>query len=166
MSLETAPTIHDLVEIAEQVWQSYLDPEGANPLVPSESDVPAKTLAHGESVLASVSITGAWHGHVVVSCSAAAARHAAGALLMMDVAEVSQQDVVDALGELANIVGGNVKSTLPSVCQISLPHVISGVGVNSEWPNATQVCELVGLWLDEPIAISVWQSREDRSEAR
>ncbi|MEN3309555.1 MAG: chemotaxis protein CheX [Micromonosporaceae bacterium] len=165
MTLQTAPTIEDLGEIAEQVWSSYLDPEGVNPLLPFEPGDSEKTRTRGESICASVSITGAWHGHVVVSCSALAGRHAAAALLAMEVPEVAQQDVVDALGELANIVGGNVKSTLPAVCMISLPHVISGVGVDSHWPAATQVCELVGEWLNEPVSISVWQSRSDRAEA-
>ena len=163
MSLQTAPTIEDLGEIAEQVWSSYLDPEGINPLLPFGSD-DVKSRSQGESICASVSITGAWHGHVVVSCSAEAGKHAAAALLAMDVLDVAPQDVVDALGELANIVGGNVKSTLPSVCMISLPHVISGVGVDSHWPAATQVCELIGRWLDEVVSISVWQSRSDRAE--
>jgi chemotaxis protein CheX len=162
MSVQTAPTIEDLGEIAEQVWSSYLDPEGVNPLLPYEAHADDKVRTDGESVCASVSITGAWHGHVVVSCSATAARHAAAALLAMEPPEVSQEDVVDALGELANIVGGNVKSTLPSVCLVSLPHVISGAGINSQWPAATQVCELLGLWQDEPVSISVWQSRHDR----
>jgi chemotaxis protein CheX len=165
MSLQTAPTIDDLGEIAEQVWTSYLDPEGVNPLLPFGSDDHQAKRTQGESICASVSITGAWHGHVVVSCSAAAGRHAAAALLALDVPEVAQQDVIDALGELANIVGGNVKSTLPAVCMISLPHVISGVGIDSHWPSATQVCELLGVWLDEPVSISVWQSRMDRAEA-
>ena len=166
MTLQTAPTIDDLGDIAEQVWSSYLDPDGLSPLLPFASDAHEKTRTHGESLCASVSITGAWHGHVVVSCSAQAAQHAAAALLAMDVAEVTQQDTIDALGELANIVGGNVKSTLPSVCAISLPHVITGVGVDSHWPSAVQVCELVGVWQDEPISISVWPSRSDTVAAR
>jgi chemotaxis protein CheX len=165
MTLQTAPTIDDLGQIAEQVWSSYLDPEGVNPLLPYESGDHEKPGIQGESICASVSITGAWHGHVVVSCSAKAGRYAAAALLAMEAPEVAQRDVVDALGELANIVGGNVKSTLPPVCMISLPHVISGVGVDSHWPSATQVCELVGEWLNEPVSISVWQSRNDRAEA-
>ncbi|HKS99691.1 MAG TPA: chemotaxis protein CheX [Rugosimonospora sp.] len=165
MTLQMAPTIDDLGEIAEQVWSSYLDPDGLSPLLPFVSDEHEKTRSQGESLCASVSITGAWHGHVVVSCSAQAAKHAAAALLAMDVPEVTQQDTVDALGELANIVGGNVKSTLPPVCAISLPHVISGIGVDSHWPAAVQVCELIGVWQDEPISISVWQSRSDRAVA-
>ena len=39
-----------------------------------------------------------------------AARNAAAAFLAMDADEVSEEDISDVLGELANIVGGNVKA--------------------------------------------------------
>jgi chemotaxis protein CheX len=159
-SLELAPTVDDLGEIAEQVWSSYLNPEGTNPLFPFPSPEHEKLLRSAESVSASVSITGSWHGHVVVTATATFARFAAAALLAMEVAEVANEDIVDAMGELANIVGGNVKSTLPAVCAVSLPHVITGIGVESRWPSATQVCELAGTWQDEPVSITVWQSNE------
>ena len=54
----------------------------------------------------------------------AAAQRAAAAFLAMDEDEVAEDDVVDVMGELANIVGGNVKSMLPSGCFVSLPHVV------------------------------------------
>ena len=34
MTTELAPTDDDLRAIAEQVWSSYLDPEGVSPLLP------------------------------------------------------------------------------------------------------------------------------------
>ena len=74
MTEPATPTVEDLRQIAEQVWKAYLDPEGIRPLVPG--DVPPAT-----EVSASVSLTGAWHGHVVVACSARAARRAAAAFL-------------------------------------------------------------------------------------
>lgn len=163
MSFQPTPSVEDLSAIADQVWSSYLDPEGINPLLPIEL-APPEAQAGTADVCASVSITGSWHGHVVVKCSEATARYAAAALLAMEVAEVSEDDVIDALGELANIVGGNVKSTLPSQCAVSLPHVMTGAGVVSKYPAATQVCELSAVWHDEPVSISVWQSRSDLVE--
>src|SRR5256885_1080711 len=86
MTDQTTPTIDDLREIAEQVWSAYLDPEGIQPLLLGEvGEAPT-------AVSASVSLTGAWHGHVVVTCSATAARHAAAAFLAMSSEEVSDED--------------------------------------------------------------------------
>ncbi|MGP7960225.1 chemotaxis protein CheX [Sanguibacter sp. A247] len=42
--------------------------------------------------------------------------------------QVSHEDVVDAFGEIANVVGGNVKALLPQLATLTLPEVASGVG--------------------------------------
>jgi len=151
MNEQTTPTINDLREIADQVWTAYLDPEGIRPLIPGD-------VVASDEVSASVSLTGAWHGHVVVSCSVEAAREAAAAFLAMEKAEVSTEDMTDVMGELANIVGGNVKSMLPAATAVSLPHVVTGA--SNHFPTTRQICELAGTWLDEPFSISMWQVRE------
>jgi len=150
MNQPGTPTVDDLREIADQVWKAYLDPKGTRPLVPG--DVPPAT-----EVSASVSLTGAWHGHVVITCSARAARRAAAAFLAMEPAEVSDEDMTDVMGELANIVGGNVKSMLPPATAVSLPHVVTGA--SNRFPTTRQICALSGTWGDEPFSISMWQSR-------
>ena len=160
MSVEIAPTVEDLTEICDQVWASYLDPEGLNPLLP------VGPVDGGKDMFASVSITGTWAGHVVVTCSEAAARQAAAAFLVMEPAEVSNEDVADVLGELANIVGGNVKSMLPAGCFVSLPHVITNPGASTRFPSAVQICELAGTWLEEPVSISMWQIQGEVAEVR
>ncbi|OLB78084.1 MAG: chemotaxis protein CheX [Actinobacteria bacterium 13_2_20CM_2_71_6] len=152
MSDQTTPTVDNLREIAEQVWSAYLDPEGIRPLMLGE------TSEASSGVSASVSLTGAWHGHVVVTCSSEAARNAAAAFLAMETTEVSDEDMTDVMGELANIVGGNVKSMLPAATAVSLPHVVTGAA--NRFPTTRQICELAGTWLDEPFSISMWQSRE------
>jgi chemotaxis protein CheX len=153
MSTEIVPTAQDLAEIVGQVWSSYLDTEGTEPLVPIDQS--PKT-----DIVASVSITGGWSGHVVVSCSDTAARHAAGAFLLMDASEVSDDDVTDVLGELANIVGGNVKSMLPASSMVSLPQVVHASGGSVRWPACVQICELAGEWRNEPVSIAMWQKTD------
>ncbi|GIH97617.1 chemotaxis protein CheX [Planobispora siamensis] len=149
----TSPTTEDLQAITEQVWLSYLDPEGVAPFLPSEE---TPSLPH---VIAAVSVTGAWEGHVVMSFSESASQMAASALLGIEEDEVSRDDIADAVGELVNVIGGNVKSLLPDGSLLSLPHVATiDEGVN-KWPAAVEVCRLQGSWQNEPIAISVWTSK-------
>jgi chemotaxis protein CheX len=146
----------DLVAITEQVWESFLDPEGNSPLLPA--------LADGTSdVAAAVSVTGAWRGHVVIECSTAASRLAAAALLGVPAGEVTEADVADALGELANIIGGNVKALLPEPSALSLPYVVSTAG--ARWPSVTEICRLDGIWRDEPVTIAVLESSTAREGA-
>lgn len=152
------PTNDDLSTIAEQVWSSYLDPEGTAPLLPFPA--PRQLV----EVSASVSVAGAWRGHVVLSCSSTASKNAAAALLGVDFDEVTAEDIADALGELANIIGGNIKSLLPEPSALSLPHVLLGRVDSEHWPAVKEICQLSGSWQDEMVCISVLESNEDNSD--
>jgi chemotaxis protein CheX len=112
-----------------------------------------------------VSITGSWHGHLVYACSTLAAKRAAAAFLAMEVDEVGQEDIQDVLGELANIIGGNVKAMLPNGCFLSLPTVVMAPATASFYPAAERISGLFGQWDGEPISISMWQSRKQEVEA-
>ena len=155
MSVEAAVSEDVLAEMVEQVWLSYLDPEGVSPLVPTGDD------GQPSEVHSSVSISGSWTGHVVYASSTAAARRAAAAFLAMEADEVSQEDLSDVLGELANIVGGNVKAMLPPGCFLSLPQVVLAPESATKYPNAERITGLYGLWEGEPVSVSMWQSRND-----
>jgi chemotaxis protein CheX len=149
-----------LREITDQVWTSFLDPDGTKPLSYTAGSTVRTVSALDDALAAAVSVTGAWRGHVVVACSDAASHHVAAALLGVPAGEVTPADVTDALGELANVIGGNVKALLPESCALSLPYVLPMAG--ARWPSVTEVCRMDGNWLDEPVAISVLESTEQR----
>jgi chemotaxis protein CheX len=145
MTTYVAPTTEDLEAIAEQVWASYLDMAGTDPLIP----LPGEALT--VDVSASVSVTGAWQGHIVVSCSHPASRLAAGELLGVEVDDVTDADIADALGELANVVGGNVKAALPGPSRLGLPEV----GAAPPAGDPADVCRVDVSWRGQPLTISV-----------
>lgn len=81
----------------------------------------------GRSLTGTVQITGDWNGAVMVECSDQLARHATATMFGMEIDEVTEEDVHDTVGEIANMTGGNLKSLLPGSCQLSLPTVTSGI---------------------------------------
>lgn len=158
MSVEVEVNESDLAEMVEQVWESYLDPEGISPLIPTyDENQPSE-------VHSSVSITGSWTGHIVYASSTEAARRAAAAFLAMETDEVSQDDLSDVLGELANIVGGNVKAMLPPGAHLSLPQVVLAPESTARFPNTERIGGVYGIWDGEPVSISMWQSRAENNE--
>ncbi|MCY1144763.1 chemotaxis protein CheX [Actinoplanes sp. Pm04-4] len=158
MSVEVEVNENDLAEMVEQVWESYLDPEGVSPLMQTYDENQAS------EVHSSVSITGSWTGHVVYASSLQAARRAAGAFLAMEPDEVSEEDLSDVLGELANIIGGNVKAMLPPGALLSLPQVVLAPETTARYPNTQRITGVYGMWDGEPVSISMWQSRGDNKE--
>ncbi|GGK82818.1 chemotaxis protein CheX [Mangrovihabitans endophyticus] len=155
MSVDVVVSEAELAEMVEQVWVSYLDPEGVSPLIPTYDE------SQPSEVHSSVSITGSWSGHVVYASSTAAARRAAAAFLAMEMDEVSEADLSDVLGELANIVGGNVKAMLPPGAMLSLPQVVLAPEAATKYPSAERISGLYGTWEGEPVSISMWRSSND-----
>jgi chemotaxis protein CheX len=155
VSTQTAPTAEDLQAITEQLWTSYVDVDGGRPLL--------MIPVNGTSIdiSAAVSVTGSWNGHVVVETTASGSRQAAAAMLSMDAAEVSDADIADALGEIANVIGGGVKGLLPGTCALSLPHVVSAPGATRHWPAVAKVCQIEASWMDEPVRVTVFESRTE-----
>ncbi|HEV7755047.1 MAG TPA: chemotaxis protein CheX [Mycobacteriales bacterium] len=152
-----APDIDDVEQIVTEVFGSFLggDDESLPMRGPdTEGDSP---------VTATVSITGGWDGHVVFGCSTTASRSAAAVLLMMGADELAEADVADAVGELANMIGGNIKSLLPGPSALTLPMVSVGGGA-MHMPSSTEAVRLDLLWQGEPVRVSVWASNSDTQE--
>jgi chemotaxis protein CheX len=81
-----------------------------------------------ESMFAWVNITGGWDGSVIIGCSQALAQRAAGVMFDVAPADATPSDVIDAVGELANVLGGNVKGLVPGPSVLSIPTVSRGQG--------------------------------------
>lgn len=105
-----------LEEILQEVWSAYL--------AALEPDA-ARTDERAHELTVTVAVRGAWNGYVELTFPQPTARLAAAAMLLFGADELSERDVQDAIGELVNIVGGNVKSLLPSPTKLSLPEVTS-----------------------------------------
>ena len=141
------PSADDLEVITREVWTSFLDGDPAGLLSGSDG-------VGAERVTGCVHLSGAYTGSIMLACSAPAARDAAAALFSMQPDAVTQTEVIDAIGELANMVGGNVKSMLPGPSALSLPAVVHG---QLAVPGAQMVREVHLTWRSEPLVISLWQ---------
>lgn len=87
---------------------------------------PAPAPSHNRVVSACVHITGAWNGAVALSCEIDFATRAAGIMFDLGDKAPSTADMQDALGELTNMIGGNIKALLPEPCHLSLPSAVEG----------------------------------------
>jgi len=79
-----------------------------------------------DMISAAVYFAGAWYGAILLECSPLQARRFAQYLMSLDEPEAVNDDVRDALGELANMLAGNLKSVLPHGVVLSMPSVVEG----------------------------------------
>jgi chemotaxis protein CheX len=93
---------------------------------PERTDQNAPTVSDG--VMAFVGMAGAWTGSGVISCSAAFACQICNQLLMSENSSVNEE-VLDAVGEVANMIIGNFKTMVEEQLGpmgLSIPTVIYG----------------------------------------
>jgi chemotaxis protein CheX len=102
----------------------------------------------------SVTISGAWEGAVLFELCPGLDRLLAAAMFQAE--KLGEDDVGDAIGELANIIGGNVKGLLLEPSRLSLPTVVSGRHLNLRMPGSVLVGELFGWCQSLPLRVSVW----------
>lgn len=109
----------DLQSIMENIWSALFGlPIELLPEVPPDGTTGCVT--------ACVLISGGWDGAVIIQSESPLARRC-GALMFESTPEtISSDEVNDALGEVANMAGGNFKSLLAGTCSLSLPAVVEG----------------------------------------
>ncbi len=144
-ALAGAVSADEVWQLVADVWESLLD-------LPVRRAEHAFALDH--ALTASVALHGNWSGLVTFTCPAAAAADVARAMLALpDGEEPTSEDVEDALGEVANVLGGNVKALLPGAERLGLPRVGTGlVPVQAE-----PVCRIGIEWPGHVARVAVWR---------
>ncbi|MGD9957511.1 MAG: chemotaxis protein CheX [Candidatus Nanopelagicales bacterium] len=139
-ALALAPS--ELKSIVDEVWGSLLNP----------TPVDAEHLEVDSDLVAGyVEISGGWFGRVSVETTDEGAFALASQMLDVPVDDLSDADLVDAVGELANIVGGSVKSCVEGHSTLSLPAVARA---ESEG-RLNLTMQVVSRWLEHPLRVRV-----------
>lgn len=143
----------DLFAITVDIFSSMIDGEEGyiNPSYEEEDLDPADTL------YAWVDAAGETGARALLQCSKAVAYDLARALLGMEEDEpVDGDDLIDAFGEVANVVGGNLKSLLTDPGALSLPVV-----ADAPPGDDAQLATTIRMdWKGRLIIISIWQLPE------
>jgi len=79
-----------------------------------------------DTATCAVFFAGEWSGAVLVECPLSMAFEFTAQLMRIPKPIQFDDDVFDALGELANMIGGNLKSVLPKGVSLSMPSVVEG----------------------------------------
>ncbi len=125
--MEESKIAENVAKTTEKVFESmvFMKVNGAN--FDENIKIPSKHLT------AMVGFAGAYVGLAAIHCTETFARIIGGSMLMMDQDKLSNEDVRDALGEIANMIAGHFKARLAESLQTqeqvfeqSVPSVISG----------------------------------------
>jgi len=150
MSITHEPALADLQSIMDDCWATFLG--NVEPL----EQVAPSSVEHAWT--AAITISGGWQALVLMQFSDVAATQVAHRMLGMGPDEQPvAEDLTDSLGELVNVIGGNVKSLMPGPSQLSLPLVAQGT-VTASVPGPAELVETTRLdisWLGQPVRLSI-----------
>ena len=142
----------DIREVTQTVWHlvlntsaKYVDPR---PLPQANDDL----------VSGAVQVNGSWNGAITIFCSMNLARNAAAQMYNSTPEGVPDPDVYDAMGELANMIGGNVRALLPEPCQLSLPTVVASERVTLQ-SHDTVLFEMTFTSVGQPFWIRLTEAK-------
>jgi chemotaxis protein CheX len=116
--MQTEVSVEFLAQIVESVFETMMS------LEVSPSDEPWTST--GDRLTSFVHLTGDWNGAVLLDCNPRQACQFAGRILCMDPPDSVDDDVRDVLGELANMIGGNMKCGMATGVSLSMPTVMEG----------------------------------------
>lgn len=143
----TLLTTEAVAQVAQEIWTALLAADEGSPLLPGD-------VASNE-VVAQIHISGEWNGTVCLNCSNLAARHATSAMFGMEDDELTDADIKDAVGELVNVMGGNIKGLVEGPSDLSLPKVSEGP-VAHPAGRLELAQEVRFSWMAEPVVVSIW----------
>ncbi|MCD0463481.1 chemotaxis protein CheX [Roseiconus lacunae] len=113
---ESTVTIEEIAQMVDDLFTAMLELDvNASPIEPPE--------VTDETLSATVQISGDRNAIIQVFASHDLATKIATAMFAIEANELSEEEILDALGEVVNVIGGNVKGIFDQECALSLPCV-------------------------------------------
>jgi chemotaxis protein CheX len=119
-----------VTEITQAVWSSVLQ-------------LPVVEASRCETcdgwIAGMVEIKGAWQGVVRLICGRAFARRAASIMFALDAEQVGNGEINDAVGELTNMIAGQIKGLAPEPSSLTCPKLRALLTLPSPSPDQLRV---------------------------
>jgi CheY-specific phosphatase CheX len=140
-------TIEDEIrDITQTIWAS---------LFQNTIEVDPTPTGAAPEVTSVVHIDGAWRGAVVVQCGMELATRLTQVLFQSDAPSFA--DVCDALGEVTNMLAGNLKAVLAEPSVLSLPAVARGSDYEVALPRTSEIVAVPMTCDGRPFAVRLFE---------
>lgn len=142
----------DIETIAQTIWEATL----GSPIALGGQD----SLVEESQVTCLVHLHGAFQGAVMIQCPNTLGAKLTASMLQGPTLP-STEDVIDALGELTNMLAGNVKPLLATPSSISLPTVAFGPRFELGVSGTTVLARVPFICDGQPLVVTILE-RSDK----
>lgn len=136
-------------EVVDEVWEAVV----GTPLAAADGTV----LSGRHELAATVPYLGSWRGAIVMRLDATLARLVGARMFMMPADALSDTEIHDAVGEVCNMIGGNLRAHLSTACELGTPTIVTGVDLEVAIPDATPIASLHYRSGDDAVAFTLLQ---------
>jgi len=112
-----------------------------------------------------VKITGPWQGAILLECSESLARHAAAMLFAADGEDTPEDEIQDAVKELADMFGKKLRPLLPEETKISRPSIVDDEDDCKALSGMQGLAELKLSCEGRPVRIVLFEAQPDLAAA-
>jgi chemotaxis protein CheX len=124
-----------IIKVTEDIWKTVMGLE----IKVADEDLGSEK----EQIAGFIQIMGAWDGTVILDCDKELSGLLASLIFSTPKDKISDEEILDALGELVNIIAGNLKAHLPQPCHLSLPAAVGGWDYTLRFPGSQEVSQVV-----------------------
>lgn len=104
----------NVIKASAQFWEQML-------AIALETAPPGMLCLQAGHMFGAVALSGVWQGRIEVRMANGLAFEATAAMMMQSLDTVGESDVLDATKEIANMIAGTIKSSLPRPCSMTVP---------------------------------------------
>ena len=140
-----------VINANSQFWEQML----AMTLAPLAA--PGEFCVGAGHVLGSVNLGGVWKGRIEVRLAEGLAYHATAAMMMQPVETVGEADALDAAKEIANMIAGTIKSSLPRPCTMNVPESAVEVECFCGMPQSEDSLVVAFRHASGDLMVRVWE---------
>ncbi len=147
---------NEICRITESIWKTSLNLD-----MQRSSDTEVNSNSGITTLAGCVHVTGGWKGAICLLCPEALAQKAAAVMFGMEPEEIELELSRDALGEIANMTGGNFKALCPPPCTMSLPTVVEGTDFRIIIPDSRVLTQVVFDCGEQKLLVKVLEKDEN-----
>ena len=136
--------------VVHSVWSTQLG------LDIQDSDGSAQ-FSTSPTMTAAIHISGGFRGGIRLECSRSLIRRAASIMFDLQEDKLSEDEERDVIGELVNVVAGNIKALMHGSNSISLPTIIDGSDYRVSMLDVRTCGDFAFVLDGEPLTVTIFE---------
>lgn len=120
-------------------------------------------ISSENTITGSVQISGKWNGVISLYLPSDLVSRITETMFSLESGQATLETKKDAIGEMINMIGGNIKSMLPQPSTLSTP-IFSMEGESQQFPFTKRVTQCEFICKGNPFALSLYEQVKDPLE--